>query len=34
MKMLEDYIEYKLKNEWDEIRLRTTPMEVLLYYDV
>ena len=32
--MIQDYIEYKLKNEWDEVRLRTTPMEVLLYYDV
>jgi glutamine synthetase len=31
---LEDYIEYKRKEEADQVRLRPTPMEFMLYFDV
>jgi glutamine synthetase len=31
---LEDYIEYKRKEEVDPVRLRPTPMEFMLYFDV
>ena len=31
---LADYIEYKRNEEIDPVRLRPTPMEFLLYYDV
>ncbi len=33
-KLIEDYIEYKRNEEIDPIRLRPTPLEFMLYYDV
>jgi glutamine synthetase len=33
-KLIEDYIEYKRTEEIDPIRLRPTPLEFMLYYDV
>ncbi len=33
-RFLEDYIEYKKKEEIEQVNIRPTPMEFLLYYDV
>jgi len=32
--LIETYVEYKLKNEADAIRLRPHPYEFMLYYDI
>ena len=32
--LIETYVDYKVKNEIDEMRLRPHPYEFFLYYDI